>query len=95
MKAGDPLLYLSSTTLASLDVSTDDVVAAIEGLLKGRAINEIVSKDLVAPFSAPLVDTKVFYGYEHEHAAPSRSHVRAQTCLRKLACANLPALVVC
>ena len=41
MKAGDPLLYLSSATLASLDVNTDDVVAAIEGLLKGRLADKV------------------------------------------------------
>jgi len=33
------------------------------GLLKGHAINEIVSKELVAQFAAPLVDTKIFYGF--------------------------------
>lgn len=41
MKAGDPLLYLSSQTLASLDVSNDDVIGAIERLLKGRLSGKV------------------------------------------------------
>lgn len=51
MKAGDPLLYLSCAALETLDIGTADVVAAIEGLFRGRAQGTVwnATKTGIAP----------------------------------------------
>jgi ornithine cyclodeaminase/alanine dehydrogenase len=51
MKPGDPLLYLSRADLDGLEVGTADVVAAIQGLLKGRQAGSVwnTPKSAIAP----------------------------------------------